>query len=107
MRCADAVLMPRGVGLLPNAVMTKGVQCARGWENPHCFHSCSMNEKKQILRTQHSKIGFSFSFFQMFFLFSRYCDVGLLSITGVHTNQDQIWLVKIGKYMGFYVDRRS
>ena len=28
-------------------------------------------------------------------------------ITGVHTNQDQIWLVKIGKYMGFYVDRRS
>ena len=29
------------------------------------------------------------------------------SITGVHTNQDQIWLVKIGKYMGFYVDHRS
>ena len=25
------------------------------------------------------------------------------SITGVHTNQDQIWLAKIGKYMGFFM----
>ena len=29
------------------------------------------------------------------------------SITGVHSNQDQIWLVKIGEYIGFYVYRRS
>ena len=29
------------------------------------------------------------------------------SITGVHSNQDHIWLVKIGDYIGFYVDRRS
>ena len=28
-------------------------------------------------------------------------------ITGVHSNQDHIWLVKIGEYIGFYVDRRS
>ena len=27
--------------------------------------------------------------------------------TGVHSNQDRIWLVKIGDYIGFYVDRRS
>ena len=27
--------------------------------------------------------------------------------TGVHSNQDHIWLVKIGYYIGFYVDRRS
>ena len=27
--------------------------------------------------------------------------------TGVHSNQDHIWLVKIGDYIGFYVDRRS
>ena len=30
-----------------------------------------------------------------------------ITTTGVHTNQDQVWLVKIGKYMGFYVNRRS
>ena len=29
------------------------------------------------------------------------------TITGVHSNQDHIWLVKIGDYIGFYVDRRS
>ena len=28
-------------------------------------------------------------------------------ITGVHSNQDHIWLVKIGDYICFYVDRRS
>ena len=28
-------------------------------------------------------------------------------ITGVHSDQDQIWLVKIGEYIGFYVYRRS
>ena len=33
--------------------------------------------------------------------------IGLLAITGVHSNQDHIWLVKIGYYIGFYVDRRS
>ena len=27
--------------------------------------------------------------------------------TGVNINQDQIWLVKIGEHIGFYVDRRS
>ena len=30
-----------------------------------------------------------------------------INITGVHNNQDQMWLVKIGKYIGFYVDLRS
>ena len=29
------------------------------------------------------------------------------TITGVHSNQDQIWLVKRGEYIGFYVYRRS
>ena len=29
------------------------------------------------------------------------------AITGVHSNQDQIWLVKIGECIGFYVYRRS
>ena len=29
------------------------------------------------------------------------------TITGVHSNQDEIWLVKIGEYIGFYVYRRS
>ena len=28
-------------------------------------------------------------------------------ITGVHSNQDQIWLVHIGEYIVFYVDLRS
>ena len=28
-------------------------------------------------------------------------------ITGGHSNQDQIWLVKKGEYIGFYADRRS
>ena len=28
-------------------------------------------------------------------------------ITGVHNNQDQMWLAKIGKYIVFYVDLRS
>ena len=28
-------------------------------------------------------------------------------ITGVHSNQDQIWCVKIGEYTVFYVDGRS
>ena len=31
----------------------------------------------------------------------------LTLFTGVHNNQDQIWLVKIEEYIGFYVDRRS
>ena len=31
----------------------------------------------------------------------------LVTITGVHSNQDQIPLVKIRKYIGFYVDRKS
>ena len=31
----------------------------------------------------------------------------IAAITGVHSNQDHIWLVKIGDYIGFYVDRRS
>ena len=26
---------------------------------------------------------------------------------GVHSNEDQIWAVKVGEYVGFYVDRRS
>ena len=30
-----------------------------------------------------------------------------ITITGVHSNQDQIWLVRMGEYIGFYVDRRS
>ena len=29
------------------------------------------------------------------------------AITAVHSNQDHIWLAKIGDYIGFYVDRRS
>ena len=29
------------------------------------------------------------------------------TITAVHSNQDHIWLAKIGDYIGFYVDRRS
>ena len=28
-------------------------------------------------------------------------------ITGVHSNQDQIWFQKFVEYIGFYVDRRS
>ena len=40
----------------------------------------------------------------MLLVFSICC---LMSITGVHSNQDHIWLVKIGYYKGFYVDRRS
>ena len=30
-----------------------------------------------------------------------------ITIAGVHSNQDQIWLVRMGEYIGFYVDRRS
>ena len=29
------------------------------------------------------------------------------TITGVHSNQDQIWFVKIREHIAFYVDRRS
>ena len=32
---------------------------------------------------------------------------GTVRITGEHSNQDQICLVKIGEYIGFYVDRWS
>ena len=30
-----------------------------------------------------------------------------ITITGVHSNRDQIWLVRMEEYIGFYGDRRS
>ena len=39
--------------------------------------------------------------------FSMYMILVLDRITGVHSNQDQILLVKIREYLGFYIDRRS
>ena len=41
-----------------------------------------------------------------FLFFSMKVGGGVI-FTGVHSNQDHIWLVKIGDYIGFYVDRRS
>ena len=41
-------------------------------------------------------------YFEVYYITTWY-----ISITAVHSNQDHIWLAKIGDYIGFYVDRRS
>ena len=77
-----------------------------------CERVCHPRIVQQAAGTRYTKRGaisylvFVFAVLSVATTVYQVCITPVL-FTGVHNNQDQMWLAKIGKYIVFYVDLRS